>query len=62
MKYYDFDNLDEFDCANAFIDVVNFYGNSSLVEWREKAHSYTDEEIRLFEVIEQGFYKAWNHW
>lgn len=61
MEYYDFNDLDEFDCANAFLAVVNFYGNSSLVEWRENAHSYTDDEIRLFKVIEQGFDLAWDH-
>lgn len=60
MEYYNFDDLDEFVCANAFLAVVNFYGNSNLVEWRERPHSYTDEEIRLFKVIEQGFDKAWN--
>ena len=61
MEYFDFGDLDEYECAKAFIDVVNFYGNSSLAEWRERPQSYTDEEIKLFKVIEQGFDKAWNH-
>lgn len=59
MEYFDFDDLDEYECAKAFLDVVNFYGNSNLVCWRENPSKYTDEEIKLFKVIEQGFDSAW---
>ena len=61
MEYFDFDGLDEFDCANAFLDVVNFYNNSNIADWRENPSFYSDDEIRLFKVIEQGFDMAWNH-
>lgn len=59
MEYFDFQDLDGNECAKAFLDVLNFYNNSFLADWREELSSYTDEEISLFRLIEQGFDRAW---
>ena len=59
MEYFDFQDLDEYECAQSFLDVVNFYNNTDL-DWRTTPNMYGDDTIRLFKLIEEGFDKAWH--
>ncbi len=55
---FDFNNLDECECAFAFLDVANEYAKLGCIDWKTNPDAYDAQVRKLFSTIGQGILKA----